>query len=573
MIFIKILILFIALLGQFADDPPEDKKLFISPVKIPLLLSANFGELRSDHFHSGIDIRTQGVIGHDVVASAAGYIYRIGVSPGGFGKAIYIRHPSGHTTVYGHLDRFTPEIDAYVKSQQYAARSFTVNLFPGKDKFEVKQGDQIGFSGNSGSSGGPHVHYEIRRSEDEFPLNPLLFDFGVRDNIKPIIERVVIYGGSGSSSINGKNQELLLPANGSHGNYYISSDRTIKISGTAGFGISTYDLLDDSWNKCGAYSITLVIGQDTIYNYQVDGFSFSETSYINSHIDYRRKVKDGITVQKLFVAPNDKLSIYSGVKNHGLYNFVTDSIYNVRIIVGDVQENKSVLSFKIQSVKGGELTANQSNSNGRLLRWDKPYKLTDGDVTVSIPTGALYDSVRFQYSREEMPEKLYADIFMILDKTVPLHKPFQLSIKPRNIPAQFKSKMTLVSVGEDGKSSYAGGKWSGEFITGDFRSFGSFSVGIDTISPVIKVNGFKSGIDLTGRKELKFYISDDFSGIASYEGYIDGKWVLFEYDPKNSLIIHKFDSSIITKGSLHRLTLRVKDNRENVTEMEAEFTW
>ena len=157
---------------------PKDKSIFISPVKIPLLLSANFGELRIDHFHSGLDIKTQGVTGKEVVAAASGYIYRISVSPGGFGKALYIRHPSGYSTVYGHLDRFTPEIEEYVKAQQYEKKSYLVTLFPAKDKFPVKQGELIAYSGNSGSSAGPHLHYEIRKSESEIPVNPLLFEFG-----------------------------------------------------------------------------------------------------------------------------------------------------------------------------------------------------------------------------------------------------------------------------------------------------------------------------------------------------------------------------------------------------------
>jgi murein DD-endopeptidase MepM/ murein hydrolase activator NlpD len=573
MVLIKFLFLIFALTTRPNEDLPADKHQFISPVKIPLLLSANFGEIRSDHFHSGIDIRTQGVTGHEIVAAASGYVYRIGVAPGGFGKALYLRHPSGHSTVYAHLDRFTPEIEEYVVNQQYTSRNFSVSLFPPKDKFVFKQGELIGFSGNTGSSQGPHLHYEIRRASDEFPLDPLQFEFGVRDNIKPIIERLVLYPGSGSASINGKNQELLLQAQGSHGNYYVSSERTPTVSGRVGFGISTYDLLNDSWNKCGVRSISLVVGSDTIYNFVMDGFAFDETRYINSHIDYRRKVRDNITVQRLFVAPNDKLSVYKGVRNRGFYDFVSDSTYTVRVIVTDVHENSSVLTFRVKAAADRELPVEAGGSNGRLLRWDKPYRMTDGDITVAIPELALYDSVRFTYSRQEMPESLYADVFTILDRFVPLHRAYKLSIKPRMVPEGFKSKMALVTVDEKGKASYAGGEWSGEFLTGDFRSFGRYSVGIDTVAPVINSNGFRSGADLTGRRELRFLISDDFSGIKSYEAFIDDKWVLFEYDPKNKLIVHRFDAKRITKGINHTFSLRVVDNRDNVTELKAEFRW
>ncbi|MBE0676905.1 MAG: M23 family metallopeptidase, partial [Bacteroidales bacterium] len=294
MIFRGLLLISTLLLTSLRSDNP-DKDLFISPVRIPLLLSANFAEIRADHFHSGIDIRTQGITGHEIVAAASGYVYRISVSPGGFGKALYLRHPSGYSTVYGHLDRFIPEIEEYVTEQQYQNRSFTVSLFPTTGRFVFKQGELIAYSGNTGSSGGPHLHYEIRRSDDEFPLDPLRFEFGVRDNIKPILENLVIYPLSETTTINGQNQELLLPVQGSHGNYYIRSDKPVTISGKAGFGIRSHDLLNNSWNKCGVYSIELQIDGETVYLFQMDGLSFDETRYVNSHIDYRRKMRDNIT--------------------------------------------------------------------------------------------------------------------------------------------------------------------------------------------------------------------------------------------------------------------------------------
>ena len=187
------IIIFSILFHSDLTDIPKDKSIFIPPLKIPELLSANFGELRIDHFHSGLDIKTQGVTGKEVVAAADGYIYRISVSPVGFGNAIYIRHPSGYSTVYGHLEGFRPEIENWVKTQQYDKKSFQITLYPAKDQFPVRQGEVIAYSGNSGGSAGPHLHFEIRKSDDEKPVNPLLFDFGMVDNIKPVIEKLAIY--------------------------------------------------------------------------------------------------------------------------------------------------------------------------------------------------------------------------------------------------------------------------------------------------------------------------------------------------------------------------------------------
>src|SRR4030043_2153161 len=205
-------------------EEPKDRFQFLPPVKIPLALSANFGELRIDHFHSGLDIKTQGVTGKEVIAAASGYVYRISISPGGFGKALYLRHPSGYSTVYGHLDKFSPEIEEYVVSRQYEDKSFMITLWPPKDRFRFNQGDLIAYSGNSGSSSGPHLHYEIRKSDEEVPVNPLLFDFGIEDDLKPVIEKLVIYPARKKTLINRHNKLLKINITGSNGNYYIPSN-------------------------------------------------------------------------------------------------------------------------------------------------------------------------------------------------------------------------------------------------------------------------------------------------------------------------------------------------------------
>ena len=306
MAFIRILFI-ISLIISSLTDTPKEKEQFISPVRIPLLLSANFGELRIDHFHSGIDIKTQGVTGKEVQAASAGYVYRITVSPGGFGNALYIRHTSGYSTVYGHLERFAPEIEEYVKAKQYENKSFGVSLYLSKEQFPVKQGDLIAYSGNTGSSGGPHLHYEIRKSDNEVPVNPLQFDFGAADNIKPVIEKLFIYPLTKETTVNGKKSVRKIDVSGAHGNYYIPAENEITINGEAGFGIKSFDLLNDSYNKCSVYSIELLIDSMTVFKYKMDKFSFSESRYINSHIDYETFMKDKIFIERTYLLPNDKL--------------------------------------------------------------------------------------------------------------------------------------------------------------------------------------------------------------------------------------------------------------------------
>jgi len=362
----------------------KDNTTFISPVKIPLLLSANFGELRVDHYHSGLDIKTQGVTGKEVVAAAGGFIYRISVSPGGFGKALYVRHPSGYSTVYGHLDRFTQEIEEYVKSQQYEKKTFLITLFPGRDKFPVEQGDIIAWSGNSGSSAGPHLHYEIRKSDSELPVNPLLFEFGTGDNIEPVIEKLAVYPINRNTFINNNQGIKKISVAGGQGNYYIPAENEISISGLAGFGIKAFDLLNNSTNKCAVYSIELKIDTITLYKYVMDEVSFNESRYVNSHIDYETYMRENVYFERAFILPNDKLSAYKNIVNRGLYNFNDNEVHKVQIIVTDVHDNKSNLSFNVKSqVSTPVKTATIQDKNLKTMPYNRSNKFSAENISVT----------------------------------------------------------------------------------------------------------------------------------------------------------------------------------------------
>ena len=572
MLLIRLYIFSILILSSLFDYP-EDRSLFISPVKIPILLSANFGELRVDHFHSGIDIKTQGAIGKEVVAAADGHIYRISVSPGGFGKALYVKHPSGYSTVYGHLDRFTPEIEEYVRTYQYEKKSFLATMFPSSDKFPVKQGQLIAWSGNSGSSGGPHLHYEIRKTEGEKPVNPLLFDFGTADNIAPIIEKLFIYPVNSNSLINNQNRVKKINVTGGHGKYFISSEEEIRISGQGGFGIKAYDLLNDSYNKCAVNSIELAIDSVTIFRYVMDQFSFNESRYINSHIDYETFIRDKIHVERTFKLPNDKLSVYKHLVNKGIYNFTDNKLHHAAITVTDIFNNKSVLNFNIKAEdqirKFSEIAPEISS---RVMPYNKSNDFTTENISVSIPNGALYDSLNFSYNLKPGTREMLSGLHEVHNKYTPVHKAYTLSIKPDSVLAGKESKMMIVRLDDDRKSAI-NSKWSDGYMVGELLTFGKFYVGADTIPPVISANGLVSGINISGKKDLRLKITDDFSGIKSYEPSIDGEWALFEYDPKNNLLLYRFDSKRIKKGIKHNLTLKVTDNKENSSFFNADFTW
>jgi hypothetical protein len=569
----RLIIISILFFNIFHDNPTDISE-FISPVRIPILLSANFGELRADHYHSGVDIKTQGVTGKEIVAAAGGYVYRISVSPGGFGRALYIRHASGYSTVYGHLDRFAPAIEEYVKSQQYEKKSFQVTLFPPRDKFPVNQGDLIAYSGNSGSSGGPHLHYEIRKSDSESPVNPLLFRFEVEDNIEPVIEKLVIYPINRNTIINNGHNIKKINVSGSHGNYFIAPGNEIFINGLAGFGIKSFDLLNDSYNKCAVYSIELKIDSVPVYKYVMDAFSFSESRYVNSHIDYETYMKDDIYFERTFVLPNDKLSAYKDLVNRGLYNFKEKTDHYVQIIVADAGNNKSSLSFHVKSqpVKLSE-SPGTIDKNLKVMPYNRSNRFTADNISVNIPAGALYDTLFFSYKKSPGTNGMLSDLHSVHNKLTPVHKAFTLSIKPTVILPGKESKMVIIQSGDDLKKIAMNSTWSEGYLKADVLSFGNYYIGIDTIAPEISAIGLIPGAILTGKTEMRIRITDDLSGIKSYEPIIDGNWALFEYDQKNDVLIYKFDRQRITQGTKHNLVLKVTDNKDNTSIYSCGFTW
>ena len=550
------------------------KELFISPLKIPLTLSASFGELRADHFHSGIDIQTQGVTGKEVVAADDGYVYLLLVSPVGYGRAIFIRHPSGYSTVYGHLDRYAPEIEEYVKAKQYENKSFAVTIYPPENKFHVTKGETIGYSGNSGGSSGPHLHFEVRKSDGEKPVNPLLFNLGIEDNLKPVIERLAIYPASVYTTINGRNGNLYLNLTGADGNYALPANTELRINGTAGFGISSYDNMNNTASRFGINSIELQIDSVPWFTYDISEFSFYETRFIDAHIDYEAAQRNNIEIEKTFVLPNDKLSLYKNFMNNGLYDFNDNKNHSVKIIIKDGSNNKSVLSFNVKPALPGITLPNGINDSTIIIMpYEKSNLFISEGVRVNIPAGALYDTLRFRYSKSAGKGKFLSGIYHIHNRFTPLQKAYSLSVRPDSIPPGKASKLLIVQLDENKRLSAAGGVFSNGYITADLLSFGNYAVSLDTIPPVISANGLTPGIDLSEKKEIRIKITDDLSGIKAYTGMIDGKWALFEYDPRYDLLVYKFDPERITKGGKHKLYLKVTDNCENSSIYKCDFTW
>jgi len=539
------------------------QKIFRSPVNYPIKLSANFGELRKGHFHSGIDIKTGGVTGKSIHAVADGYINRINVSANGFGKALYITHPNGYVTVYAHLQNFTRNIETYVKNQQYEQKSFQVVLHPDKNEFPVKMGDIIAKSGNTGGSLGPHLHFEIRNVKNQHPVNPLLFHFNIKDNMNPVINRIHLYPLSKESYIDSSFEKKVYKVKGNKGNYELEPDKTIRARGIIGVGIETLDYLNGSWNKCAVYSIEMKIDDKVVYSHEMKEFSYNETRYVNSHIDYEEKKKNGNNVHQTFVAPNNQLSIYNESLNRG------------RIILNDTSIHLiSQVRFRLQSSETlPEKNINKSESFSKMMPYDQENSFSHKGFNINIPKGSLYDTLYFSYAEAPSQPGTFSSVHFVHNRYTPLHKFCDLSITPDSIPTGFESNLIAAIINGKEELVPAGGEWDGEKLKIRTRNFGKYVIVIDTVSPEIKPLNIPDNKNMTGLSDIRFKITDDFSGIKSYTGIIDGEWVLFEYDPKNDLLAYRFDKKRLMQKRQHVLELKVTDDRDNTSVITTGFYW
>ncbi len=557
--------------GQVLFSQPAGEYSFISPMRDMPSLSASFAELRADHFHTGLDYRTGGVQGREVLSVDEGYVYRVGVSPGGFGKVLYIRHPSGYSSVYAHLRNFRPDIDEYVRQNQYSRKSFTVSLFPPGERFTVSRGEVIGWSGNTGSSSGPHLHFEMRDSGTEDPVNPLTLGIGVDDSRRPTIDKVVIYPLTRASVVNNSHRKQMIRAVQADGSYRLASDAVPVIYGETGIGIKCWDTFDNSNNRCGVYAIELLADGMRVFSFRADRFSYGETRYINAHIDYEAKATTGEYIQRLYLQPGDRLSMYDGHLWRGVLRFTDDAEHDIRIIVSDASGNRSTLDFRVRSLPEPPIPPAEI-SYTRMIPWGRASGFAAEGIRVNFPAGALYDTLWLRYSSRKGTSRHLSAIHSVHDETVAVHARPTLSIRPDTVPAGLESKLCLARINGKGSLLYAGGAYKEGYVTGEISSLGDYTVAIDTIPPTAGFS-FAGGTNLTGRSLFTATIRDDFSGIKSYDMYVDGEWILAEYDSKNNLLICRPDNRNMKQNSDHEIELRVSDNTGNLRVIRSTFRW
>lgn len=546
------------LFGQ--DNYPKD--YFRSPLDIPLLTSGTFGELRTNHFHSGIDFRTQRKEGLSVYAAADGYVSRIKISTFGYGKAIYITHPNGFTTVYGHLLKATPVIEEYIKNQQYKEKSFELDFFPIINEVPVKKGEVIALSGNSGGSFGPHLHYEFRDTETEKIINPFYFGLSneFEDTRPPVIEGLLVYPMDDNAVVNASKQPVLVNLVLQKDGSYLSS--SIKANGTIAFSLQTYDLSNNNYGKNGVFSIQTYVNGNSNFSIKFDTFSFDETRHVNNYIDYERFVKTKQKFQKLFIETPFDLSLISKNQSNGLINIQPNINYTYKIEVTDFHQNKTIIYVPIQFSNAKATIVPIDKKSNYFVKYKNEHQYIKDSVSVFIPEDTFYKDTFIDF-------EVTNGIVKIGSPTIAIKKNISISIPNSTIREEERSKYFIASV-NGSKFDYNKTYLKGKNFTLYTRNLGEFVLTKDSIAPVIKPLNFEEGKWMSLLPALEVTISDDFSGIQSYNGFLNNQWILFEYDFKTNKLTHDFADKVVIEGR-NELKVIVVDNVGNSTIFETHF--
>jgi len=534
---------------------------FIAPLDIPLVLAGTFGELRSNHFHAGMDIKTQQREGLPVFAIGDGTVTRIKVSHWGYGKAIYIAHPNGYTSVYAHLKKFGPEIEEYVKKVQYQKQSYEVEMFPDYGELEVTKGSIIAYSGNTGGSAGPHLHFEIRNSVNGKPTNPLLYGYEVRDATDPTLLGLYGYPLSNDALINQSADKIQLNYTKQSDGSYLA-DKVTAI-GTIGFGINTFDRLDMAANKNGVYAIKQSVNGRVHSEFDFESFSFGESRYINTLIDYAHFYDYRQRIQKCFKEPYNHLSIYNSLYNDGKIKVEEGMSYNVELLISDLAGNTTKLIVPVEGKREKEKISKADTTTDHYLIAEKPNNFDLGAAKVYFPANTFYEDFFINLEKG-------SDTITIHDNSVAAHRNFTISFDPSKYSKEDRKQLFIAHLDSRKRPSYSKTyKRDGAFTTRT-RTLGTYTLVKDSIAPEIRPKNFKEKQWLSNYSYLSLSISDDLSGIDTYSATLNGKWILMEYEPKTNTITYNFEDNIANETECE-LKVTVADNAGNSSTYVAAF--
>ncbi len=542
----------------FAQYP---KDYFRSPLDIPINLSGTFGELRSNHFHSGLDIRTNNVEGLPVYAAADGIIVRIKVSAFGYGKALYIAHPNGYTTVYGHLQKFNDKIEAYVKEQQYKQKSFEVELYP--STLKVTQSEIIALSGNSGGSGGPHLHFEFRDTATEKIINPMAFGMNklIKDEMNPVISSLMVYPANDSTSVNKSRNPVSLSLQKQVDGTFLASK--VVANGEIGFALNSYDLSTNNYNKNGIYKVVSYLNGSQNFKYEFDTFAFDESKHINYFIDFYRYKKLKQRFQKLFMKESYPLSLVSGNAKNGFIDIKPNVSYTYKIEVFDFHGNKTVVNIPIAYEKAVNPTSVISKGN-YFIKTKSDYNFEFEKTAVYLPVNTLYENTFLNISEKE-------GVLDIDDNYEAIQNGMTVSLDMSHLSEE-EQKKAFVGTVLGLKLEYNSSFRKANKVSAKVKSFGKYKVGFDNVAPRVYNPNFIEGSNISKLSTLSVSISDALSGIDTYNAYLNGEWILMEYDYKTKKLVHNLKDGKVISG-INEIKIVVTDKLDNTTTFSSNFIY
>jgi hypothetical protein len=562
--------IFFLLITSIYAQEKYPQNYFRNPLDIPITLAGTFGEIRSNHFHTGLDMKTEERDGLVVHAAADGYVSHINVSPYGYGNALYITHPNGYVTVYGHLSKYNSTIQKYVRKAQYEKQRFSIDVYLTATEIPVKKGDTVAFSGSTGGAEGPHLHFEIRSEKSEDPLNPMLFGLTTIDHEPPVIRGFCVYPLTDSSNVNGKHIPLYIPAVRREKEYVPETDSMIKVYGKIGVGISTFDMGEAGTGHNGPYSQLLTDGGDTVYFSKLDELSFGSIHYVNGHVDFKAYKKDSRTIEHSFQTDNDALNIYKKISHRGRITCMKGQTHKMEYTVADFNGNKTTLPFTLESEASMGSIFHDSLPGSIIIHWRSDFDYELKGLRLHIPERVLFENTRFHCTVDTTSLHVYSSVYNIGDKYVPMNNSYKISIKPSaKLPDTLWRKALIVQI--EGKHvSSLGGTYENGYMVANAKTFGSFAIMMDNVRPAIEPVNIYKNKDMSRSASMEFKITDNLSGIANYSAYVDGHWILMEFNPKRDLIYYTFDEHV--GPGKHHLKLIVVDNVGNTNIYQTDFT-
>ena len=519
---------------------------FHSPIDAPFDLSGTFGEFRS-RFHTGIDFKSRGVQGQRVFSIEDGFVSRIEVNNYGYGKVIYIDHSNGYTSVYAHLRNFSPELNNYIKSELYKSKKNSIKKFPKKNEFIISKGSLIGYSGNTGRSFGPHLHFEIRETKNQDAINPLMFNYKYVDQERPIIRGLYIINEDNSLVKKLPVRKKISKLNDST---YISD--IIGYNGKIGVGLDIYDIqYKNLYNQNGIYKVELFIDSILSYSYQMNKIKFSENHFKKIMYDYQSLIERNKKVLKIYTPRNSNLSFLKKNSFNGIINSDNYKDNSVIIKISDWNENSSYIKFRLKSV---DIKSTETSYQGIEILTDQDYTLNKNSSIIEIDKNTFYDDLLLNIS--------YNSDTLDLGKE---KDPFRSSVRvklPHKITDTMRLRQSFIGKIINERISYLSSKKNDSFIYTNTSSLGKYIISRDTLKPEIIPINFKSNSNIKGKRSLRLRLKDELSGIKSYSSYFNGNWALFEYEPKSNLIFHNLSDGVIENGE-NELIIKYEDGVGN----------